>query len=147
MLTSPAPTSLALFYFWVPVHPLSLASAVHSTIISYKILPVSQGSVHTRPLWCLCCCYLVAKSCLTLCDPADCSSWGSSVHGISQARTLEWVAISSSSGSSQPRDWTCISCTAGGFVTTEPPGSPLWCLKPAPLPLSPYATWKLPYNL
>ena len=43
---------------------------------------------------------LVAKSCLTLCDLMDCSPPGSSVGGISQARILEWVAISSSSGSS-----------------------------------------------
>ena len=42
--------------------------------------------------------------CLTLCDPMDCSLPGSSVHGILQARKLEWVAIPSSSGSSQPRD-------------------------------------------
>ena len=41
-------------------------------------------------------------------DPMDCSPPGSSVHGISQARILEWVAISLSRGSSQPRDWTCI---------------------------------------
>ena len=43
---------------------------------------------------------LVAKSCLTLCNLVDCSPPGSSVHGISQARILEWVAISSSRGSS-----------------------------------------------
>ena len=54
---------------------------------------------------------LVAQSCLTLCDPVDCSPPGSSVHGILQARTLEWVAISFSRGSSQPRDRTCVSCT------------------------------------
>ena len=53
----------------------------------------------------------VAQSCLTLCHPKDCSPPGSSVHGIFQARILEWVAISSSRGSSQPRDWTCVSCT------------------------------------
>ena len=41
-----------------------------------------------------CCCCLVAQLCLTLCDPMDCSPPGSSVHGILQARTLEWVAIS-----------------------------------------------------
>ena len=41
----------------------------------------------------------------------DCSPPGSSVHGISQAKILEWVAISSSRGSSQPRDWTHVSCT------------------------------------
>ena len=45
-----------------------------------------------------------------LCDPMDCSPPGTSVHGISQGRILEWVAISSSRGSSQPRDWTHISC-------------------------------------
>ena len=44
----------------------------------------------------------VAQSCLTLCDPMDCSPAGSSVHGILQARILEWVAISFSRGSSQP---------------------------------------------
>ena len=49
----------------------------------------------------LCC--LVAKSCLTFCDPVDCSPPGSSVHEISQARILEWVAISFSRGSSWPR--------------------------------------------
>ena len=48
---------------------------------------------------------LVAKSCLTLFDPMDCSPPGSSVHGISQARILEWVAISFSR-SSQSSDWT-----------------------------------------
>ena len=46
----------------------------------------------------------VAQSCLTLCDPMDCSPPGSSVHGILQARILEWVAISFSRGSSQPTD-------------------------------------------
>ena len=46
------------------------------------------------------------------CDPVDCSPPGSSVHGILQARTLEWVAISSSRGSSRPRDGTRMSCTA-----------------------------------
>ena len=49
-------------------------------------------------------CCLVAKLCLTLCDPMDCSPPGSSVHGMSQARILEWVTISSSRGSSHPRD-------------------------------------------
>ena len=48
---------------------------------------------------------------------------GSSVHGISQVRILEWVAISLSRGSSLPRDQTHISCL-GGFFTTEPPGKP-----------------------
>ena len=51
----------------------------------------------------------VAKLCLTLCDPMDCSLPGSSDHGIFQAKVLEWVAISSSRGPSQPRDRTCVS--------------------------------------
>ena len=49
------------------------------------------------------------QSCLTLCDPIDGSSPGSSVHGIFQARVLEWVAISFSRGSSRPRDQTQVS--------------------------------------
>ena len=55
-------------------------------------------------------CCLVAQLCLTLCNPMDCSLPGSSVHGISQARILEWVAISSSRGDSWLRDPTHISC-------------------------------------
>ena len=53
---------------------------------------------------------LAAQVSPTLCHPMDCSPPGFSVHGIVQARILEWVAISSSRGSSQPRDWTCTSC-------------------------------------
>ena len=49
---------------------------------------------------------LVAQSCLTLCNPTDCSLPGSSVHGVFQARILEWVAVSHSRGSSLPRDGT-----------------------------------------
>ena len=55
----------------------------------------------------------VAQSCPTLCDPMDYT-----VHGILQARILEWVAISFSKGSSQPRDWTQVSHIAGGFFTS-----------------------------
>ena len=54
----------------------------------------------------------VAQSCPTLCNPMTCSLWGSSVHGIFQARVLEWVAISVSRGSSPPRDRTPFSRTA-----------------------------------
>ena len=60
---------------------------------------------------------LIAQLCLTLCDPMDCSLLGSSVHGILQARILEWVAIPFSRGSSQPRDWAQVSCFAGRFFT------------------------------
>ena len=56
----------------------------------------------------------VAQSCPTLCDPIDCSLPGSSVHGIFQARVLEWIAISFSRGSSQPRAWTRVFCIVEG---------------------------------
>ena len=55
----------------------------------------------------------VAQSCLPLCDPTDYT-----VHGILQARILEWVAFPFSRGSSQLRDWTQVSCTADGFFTS-----------------------------
>ena len=54
-------------------------------------------------------CYSVVKSCPTLCNPVNCSPPGSSVHGILQARKLEWVVISFSRGPSQPRDWAWVS--------------------------------------
>ena len=59
-----------------------------------------------------CCCCLASKLCPAPCNPVDCSLPGSSVYGIFQAGILEWVAISFSRGSSQPR-W---------IFTTEPPG-------------------------
>ena len=59
----------------------------------------------------------VTQSCLTLCDPMDCCLPGSSVHGIVQARILEWVAISFSRGSSQPRAWTWVSHIASRLFT------------------------------
>ena len=66
---------------------------------------------------------LVAQSSLTFCNRMDCSLPGSSVHGILQARVLEWVAISFSRGSSQPRDQTHVSCT-GRWILVGHPGSP-----------------------
>ena len=59
----------------------------------------------------------VDQLCPTLCNPMDCSLPDSSVHGIFQARVLEWIAISSSRGSSQPRDQTQVSHIAGRFFT------------------------------
>ena len=55
----------------------------------------------------------VTQSCLKLCDPMDYK-----VHGILQARILEWGAIPFSRGSSQPRNDTQVSCIAGGFFTS-----------------------------
>ena len=67
-----------------------------------------------------------SQSCPTFCNPMDCSLLGSSVHGIFQARILEWVAISYSRGSSRPNQGTeTVSLAlAGGFFTTAPPGKP-----------------------
>ena len=61
-------------------------------------VPFSSYSVKSV---CVC---LVTQSCLTLCDPMDCNLPDSSVHGILQARILEWVAMPFSRGSSQPKD-------------------------------------------
>ena len=75
---------------------------------------------------------LVAQSCPTLCDSKDCSLPTSSVHGILQARILEWVALPSFRGSSRPWDQarvSCISCRSrfftGRFFTPEPPRKPV----------------------
>ena len=74
--------------------------------------------------------YLGLQSWPTLCDPMDCSPPGSSVHGILQARILEWVAMPSSRGSSQSTDQTQVSCIAGRFFT-------IWATREAPY--SPYS--------
>ena len=75
----------------------------------------------------MCMCAKSLQSCLTLCNPMDCSSPGSSVHGILHARKLDWAAIPFSKGSSQPRDWSYasyISCVRR-FLTPAPPGKPI----------------------
>ena len=75
----------------------------------------------------VCACMLSRFSRVRLCDPMDYSPPGSSVHGILQARIVEWVAMPSSRGPSPPRDPThvsCGSCNAGRFFTAEPPGKP-----------------------
>ena len=78
--------------------------------------------VCVRARVCACVCALTCahaqslQSCPT-CDPMDRSPPGSSVHGILQARLLEWVLMPSFRGSSRPRDGTCLSCIAGTFFT------------------------------
>ena len=67
----------------------------------------------------------VAKSCPVLCDPVDCRHLASPVHGILQARILEWVAISYSRDLPDPGIEPVSPALAGGFFTTEPPGKPL----------------------
>ena len=70
-------------------------------------VPLSRGNQY---YWFLVNVCVWAQSCLTLCNPMDCSPPGSSVHWIFQARILEWFAISYSRGYSQSRDWTWVSC-------------------------------------
>ena len=62
-------------------------------------------------------CYLCDQSCLTLCDPMDCSLPGSTVHGLLKARLLEWVAMPFCRRWSWSMDWTQLSCMAGRLFT------------------------------
>ena len=80
-------------YVYTQIHHIQLTIVVHS---------------FSSLLICVCVC-VCGQSYPTLCDPTDCSPPCSSVHGIFQARILEWVAISYSGGSSLPRDLTCVS--------------------------------------
>ena len=95
----------------------STSDKIHSSL--YKFSSIS--------FICLCLSlylYIIAQSCLTLCNPMDCSLTSSSVHGIFQARILEWVAIYFSKGSSQPRDRTQVSHMEEDSLLSEPPGKP-----------------------
>ena len=76
-------------------------------LFDFLLRTMSRGAMHPFCLLSLLFVVVVAELlqlCLILCDPMDCSPPGSSIHRILQARILEWVAISSSRGSSQPRD-------------------------------------------
>ena len=93
----------------------------------------TEVEIWNRPINRSCCCFFnenstiktlqdtmcthaqLLQSCPALCNSMDCTPPGSSVHGLLQARILEWVAFSSCRGYSRPRDQTCVSCTV------EPP--------------------------
>ena len=94
---------------------LITGSEVAKTFISFLLLQ-SLGITHCI-LFEVKVKVLVAQLCLTLYDPMDCSLPGSSIHGILQARILEWEAIPFSRASSQPRGQTLVSCSAGRFFT------------------------------
>ena len=91
----------------------SICTAVYSSRIFLEVFCKKNFFLYTLlnclNIFCEYMC-LVTQLCLTLCNPMDCHLPGSSVHGILQARILEWVAISSSRVSSWPRDQTCVSC-------------------------------------
>ena len=108
-----------------PLPPLCLSKMGHltppSNLYSHFISKAQGKSFSLQPVC------LVIQSCLTLCKPMNCSPSDASVHVISQARTLEQVAISFSRGSSRPRDQThvtCVSCIEGRFFT-------LWAIREA----------------
>ena len=73
---------------------------------------------------------LVPQSCPSLCDPMDYNLPDSSVHGILQARVLEWVAMPFSRRSSQPRDHAHVSCITGRFFTFWATQEAKMCLQP-----------------
>ena len=112
--SAPSPVSFPMFFCVASFFPYS-----HDIFCDFYCLTVNSSS----SMVCMHAC-LVTKLCLTLCHPMDCSPLGSSVHGVSQEKTLEWAAIFFSRRSSQPRDRTRVSCIVGGFFTTEPPGKP-----------------------
>ena len=110
-----------------------LASSMNGPWLNRLPLPVHKHfslTVSEDIAVCVCVCVCVVWACACaqslqpysiLCDPMDYSPPGSSVHGILQARILKWVAISSSRGSSRPRDWTHVFyvCLRGRWVITS----------------------------
>ena len=101
------------------------------TIYAFNYLPTQTRSYHlfflSLHFVCVCVHMLSHSVGLTLGDPTYCSPPGSSVHGIFQTRILEWIAISSSRGSSQPKDQTCIywvSCTGKRILYHSTTGKP-----------------------
>ena len=100
----------ALVFLWLISTSIILSRSIH--IVAKGRISFFQ-SMSNIPLCVYIYIYGVSakslQSCLTLCDPVNCSPPGSSVHGILQTRLLEWVATPSSRGSSWPRLWSCIS--------------------------------------
>ena len=98
-----------IFYFLFRVK--SLKKYISKTLMIFRyLIPSNIFWISDYIVMDILCCFcLVAQSYSILCDPRDCSPPDSSVHGISQARILEWVAISFSRGSSQTRDRTHVS--------------------------------------
>ena len=114
--TSLQPLSPSYLLFWLYCLPSSLikplwlhwtTQILHNSLSISRALTPSAKSLFIRHADAR----SITESCPTLCDTMDCSPPGSSVHGLSQARILEWVAISSSSGSFPPRVPTCVSYT------------------------------------
>ena len=107
----PPATSLPIPFLWVfPVYqPWALVSCIQSGLaICFTLDSILVSMLFSQNIQLL--------SLVRLLQPHDCCSPSPSVHGIFQTRILEWVAFSSSRGFSQPRDWICVTCIAGGFL-------------------------------
>ena len=152
---------ICYMYMYIP-HLNSLPPTPHSTPLGHHTLSFPSACLYLLSLclhlyscpalqmkWFICTIFLdyiyliydiyavmclVAPSCLTLCDPMDYSLPGSSVHGILQARILEWVAMPSSRGSSQPRVQTQVSGIIDRFFT-------IWATREAPYEI--YMIWDI----
>ena len=106
----------ALLLYWIRESPFT--STVLQKLRKCLQIPISPSPLGKEDKWIKLC--VRAKSLQsrpTLRDLVDCSPPGSSVHGILQTRILEWLVIPFSRGSSQPRDWTQVSCIASRFFT------------------------------
>ena len=94
-------------------------------IIFFRSIQLRNENLHYLcPHYFTLSCCLVTKFCLTLCDPMDCSPPSFSVHGISQARTLEWVDVSFFRALPDSGIKPMSPALAGGFFTAKPPGKP-----------------------
>ena len=101
--------------------------------ISLVITDVEHLFIHLRFLsfWRnACVCVLLTQSCSIFCDPKDCSPPNSLVHGILQAKILEWATMTFSKGSSQPRDQTQVLCFSAAALLSELPWKPIQLLSP-----------------
>ena len=100
------------------VDPPVFHTSFYSPHIPCSPQPDIQIQLNVYSLPCVCAGSL--QLCPTLSNPMDCNLPGSSAHGILQARTLEWVVMPSSRGSSRPRDWTHVSCISWLQVDSLP---------------------------
>ena len=136
-------TRLRDFTFTFHFHALEKEMATHSSVLALRIPGAGEpGGLPSMGL------HRVGHNWSDL--AAGCSLPGSSIHGILQARILEWVAIPFSRGSFQPRDWTQVSCIAGGFLPSESLGktSSLPIFASYPLLILPNPTQELsPVNI
>ena len=115
-------------FVWIRYSPVSQSTVTRKGMVLTELAACTRT---TQLEWGrgVCMHAMSLQSSSTLCDPIDYSLPGSSVHGIFQARILEWVAISFSRGSSQSRDQphvSCVSCIAGGlFIALATGEAPL----------------------